>query len=56
MLINAFNKANARQRKELEKWIGCENFNHEEKVAAVTELYNSIGVDKLAIERINYLF
>ena len=56
MLINAFNKANARQRKELEKWIGCENFNHEEKVAAVTELYNSIGVDKLAIERINYYF
>ena len=56
MLINAFNKANDRQCKELEKWIGCENFNHEEKVAAVTELYNSIGVDKMAIERINYYF
>ena len=28
----------------------------EEKVAAVTELYNSIGVDKMAIERINYYF
>ena len=56
MLINAFNKANARQRKELEKWINCENFNHEEKVAAVTHLYNNIGVDKMAIERINYYF
>ena len=56
MLINAFNKANVRQRKELERWIGCENFNHNEKVAAVTALYNSIGVDKMAIERINYYF
>ena len=56
MLINAFNKANARQRKELEKWIGCKSFNHEEKVAAVTRLYNNIGVDKMAIERINFYF
>ena len=38
MLINALNKANARQRKELEKWIGCRSFDRDEKVAAVTAL------------------
>ena len=56
MLINAFNKANARQRKELEKWVTVEHFNRDEKVAAVIKLYNKIGVDKLAIDRINYYF
>lgn len=56
MLINAFNKANVRQRKELEKWITCERFVRDEKVEAVTKLYNKIGVDKMAIDRINYYF
>ncbi len=56
MLINAFNKANVRQRKELEKWITCEHFVQDEKVEAVTKLYNKIGVDKMAIDRINYYF
>lgn len=56
MLINAFNKANVRQRKELKKWITCEHFVRDEKVEAVTKLYNKIGVDKMAIDRINYYF
>ena len=56
MLINALNKANARQRKELEKWIGCESFHRNEKVAAVTALYNKIGVDRMAIDCINHYF
>lgn len=56
MLINALNKANARQRKELEKWIGCRSFDRDEKVAAVTALYSKIGVDKMAIDCINCYF
>lgn len=56
MLINALNKANARQRKELEKWIGCRSFDRDEKVAAVTALYSKIGVDKMAIDCINRYF
>ena len=43
MLITAFNKANAEQRAELEKWINKRNFNTEEKIEAVTRLYNEIG-------------
>ena len=56
MLIKAFNMANTEQRKELEKWIGAEEFDRDEKVAAVTRLYNEIGIDKLALKKIEYYF
>ena len=56
MLINAFNKANDAQRKELTKWITAKEFDRQEKVAAVTKLYNEIGIDKLAQQKISYYF
>lgn len=56
MLINAFNHANEAQRHELERWIGAKNFDREEKVAAVTALYNEIGIDKMAQDKIAYYF
>ena len=34
----------------------AETFNSDEKVAAVTAIYNKVGVDKLAIEKIAYYF
>lgn len=56
MLINAFNHANAEQRAELQKWVDAKDFDRNEKVAAVTRLYNEIGIDKLAQEKIAYYF
>ena len=56
MLINAINRANAEQRKELEQWIAAKDFNREEKVAAVTRLYDEIGIRQLCEEKINYYF
>lgn len=56
MLINAFNLANDEQKKELEKWVNAQDFDREEKVEAVTRLYNEIGIDKLAQEKIAYYF
>ena len=56
MLINAFLKADEKQRKELVEWINKPNPDHDEKIAAVTKLYNEIGIDKLAISRINHYF
>ncbi len=56
MLINAFNHANDAQREELMRWITAKTFDREEKVAAVTRLYNEIGVDKLALDKIAYYF
>ena len=56
MLINALLRANDTQRAELEKWISATEFDREEKIAAVTRLYNEIGIDKLAQEKINFYF
>lgn len=56
MLINAFSHANEAQRQELEKWINAKSFDREEKIAAVTRLYNEIGIDKMAQDKIAYYF
>ena len=56
MLINAFNLANDTQRAELQKWVDAEEFDRKEKVAAVTRLYNEIGIDKMAQDKIAYYF
>uniref|UniRef100_UPI0040284956 polyprenyl synthetase family protein n=1 Tax=Segatella hominis TaxID=2518605 RepID=UPI0040284956 len=56
MLINAFNKANAAQRKELTRWVSARDFDRNEKVDAVTRLYNEIGIDQLAQDKIAYYF
>ena len=47
MLINAVNRANAEQRAELER---------SEKVAAVTRLYDEIGIRQLCEQKINHYF
>ena len=56
MLINAFNKANAAQREELTRWVSARDFDRKEKVDAVTRLYNEIGIDQLAQDKIAYYF
>ena len=56
MLINAFNHADTEQRKELQRWVAATTFDRKEKVAAVTRLYNEIGVDQMARDRIAYYF
>lgn len=56
MLINAFNLADEAQRAELQKWVDAKDFDRAEKVAAVTRLYNEIGIDKMAQDKIAYYF
>ena len=56
MLINAFNRANDKQLKELERWINAKTFKREVKVAEVTRLYDEIGIRQLCEEKINYYF
>lgn len=56
MLINAFTHADEAQRQELEKWVNAKSFDREEKIAAVTRLYNEIGIDKMAQDKIAYYF
>lgn len=56
MLINAFNRADDRQRAELEKWVGATDFDRNEKIAAVTKIYDEIGIRALCEEKIEYYF
>ena len=56
MLINAVNRANPEQRAELMRWITAREFDRAEKVAAVTRLYDEIGIRQLCEEKINYYF
>lgn len=56
MLINALNHANDEQRRQLESWISAIEFDRDEKVAAVTRLYNEIGIDRMAQDKIAYYF
>lgn len=52
MLINAFNRADNAQRAELERWIRATDFDRRKKVKAVTGLYDEMGIDRLAQQKI----
>lgn len=52
MLINAFNRADNAQRAELERWVRATDFDRHEKVKAVTGLYDEMGIDRLAQQKI----
>ncbi|MGM9699125.1 MAG: polyprenyl synthetase family protein [Prevotella sp.] len=56
MLINAFQLANEEQKAELTRWITAEEFDKAEKIAAVTEIYNQIGIRELCEKKINAFF
>lgn len=47
MLIKALDHADKEQLSQLEHWITIADFNPVEKIAAVTDLYNQIGVKGL---------
>lgn len=56
MLINAQLSANKEQAQELNMWLNKENPVREEKVAAVTRLYDEIGVPQLVRDKINQYY
>ena len=56
MLINAFNRATPAQRDELTKWVEAKEFDRNEKVAAVTNLYNEIGIRQLCEQKIEQYY
>lgn len=51
MLINAVNRADDVQCKELMKWIEATTFDRNEKVKAVTHLYDEIGIRQLCEQK-----
>lgn len=56
MLINAYQLAGPSQRSELMRWITAVDFDRAEKVAAVTRVYDELGIRGLCEARINQYF
>ena len=56
MLINAWNRSEGETRSELNHWLGVNDFDREEKIKAVTNIYNKLGIDKLAEAKIKECF
>lgn len=56
MLINAYNRADDDMRGELTRWVTAEEFDPAEKIAAVTAIYDKVGIKELAEQKINYYF
>lgn len=52
MLITAFNRADESDKEALLYWIGATDFVAEEKIAAVTSIYNRIGMAGICEEEI----
>lgn len=56
MLITALEKSSGQDKIELEKWIKSDDFVADEKIKAVTTVYNNVGVPDLCMEKINELY
>lgn len=56
MLINAYQRADDSVRAELMRWITTDTFDRQEKVEAVTHIYNLLGIRELCESKINYYF
>ena len=52
MLINALRLSEGKDHDELTKWISSTDYEPAEKIAAVTALYNRLGIDRLCLEKI----
>ena len=56
MLINALQRADEKQRAELDRWIAAVDYVPEEKVRAVTALYDAIGIKEVCHRKIESYF
>ncbi len=56
MLINALLLANEKQRTKLLAWLDATDYNPEEKIGSVTELYTELGIPALTREKVNQFY
>ena len=45
--MSALQMADNKDKKELQKWVQMEKPNPEEKIKAITDIYNRLAIDKL---------
>ena len=56
LLINALSSAKGDVANQLEYWLDKESFNPKEKVAAVTSIYEKLGIRRLTEQKMNEYF
>ena len=56
LLLNALNLAKGETKTKLDQWIAKEEFQIEEKVEAVTAIYNELGIKQMTEEKIDSYF
>lgn len=56
LLINALEKAGTEQKSTLLGWIAKNDFNPEEKISAITQIYLELGVKELATQKVDAYF
>ncbi len=56
LLIKALKHADGDTKNELLDWIGKSEFNPDEKIAAVTRIYEKVGVKQMAQEKVDIYF
>ena len=56
LLINAMLHARGKGKKELQQWLSATRFDKQKKVAAVTKIYDSLGIRQLTEKRIQEYF
>ena len=56
LLIKALEKAKGKDRKELDYWLAATKFKKAEKVAAVTAIYDRLGIEALTRKKIDGCF
>jgi geranylgeranyl diphosphate synthase, type II len=56
LLIEALDRATGSTKTTLDYWLNAKNFNKAEKVAAVTELYDQLGIKQFTETKINDYF
>jgi geranylgeranyl diphosphate synthase type II len=56
LLINALAKAEGKTKKQIDYWLSQKSFNPEEKVAAITTIYNELSIPQLTQIKMNAYF
>lgn len=56
LLIKALEKAQGKTRKELLYWLTVSKFKSREKIQAVKEIYDTLGIPALVDRKVNYFF
>ena len=56
LLINALLRATGREKAVLTDWISRKTFNPEEKIAAVTQVYDQLGLKELTEDKIQVYY